>query len=158
MLKEGTPTHTQVEMTQVVLPQFTNSIGTVFGGQIVSWMDICAAVSAQRHARGPVVTVSMDSIYFIEPIKQGFVVILKSKVNAAFHTSMEVGISVEAENPHTGERHKTMRGYFTFVKLNALGKPDQVPPLLLQTDEDRRRNANALQRRSTRLQNKQPIQ
>src|SRR3989338_2773687 len=98
--------NTEVEMTQVVMPQYTNSIGTVFGGQIMSWLDVCAAVSAQRHARSPVVTASIDSVNFIEPVKQGQVVILKSQVNAVFHSSMEVGVTVLAEDPLTGKRVK----------------------------------------------------
>ena len=78
---------TRVEMTEVVLPQFTNSLGNVFGGQIVSWIDICGAVASQRHCRSVVVTASIDELHFIEPIKQGDVVILQGQVNAAFKTA-----------------------------------------------------------------------
>lgn len=144
----------QVEMTQVVLPQFANAIGTVFGGQIVSWIDICAAVSAQRHCHAPVVTASIDSVHFMRPIKQGYVVILKSQINAVFRTSMEVGVVVYAENPLTGERHKAVRAYCTFVALDDLGRPKSIPDLLLVTPDDNRRHAQALIRRNERLKSR----
>jgi acyl-CoA hydrolase len=128
--------NTHVEMTQMVLPAFANSIGTVFGGQILSWMDVCAAVSAQRHARTPVVTASIDSVHFIQPVKQGQIVILKSQVNAVFNTSMEIGVIVIAENPLTGERHKACRAYCTFVALDTDGCPLKLPTLILQNSVD----------------------
>lgn len=146
--------NTHVEMTQVVLPQFANAIGTVFGGQIVSWLDICAAVSAGRHARAPVVTASIDSVHFIKPVKQGQVVILKSQVNAVFHTSMEVGVIVIAENPLTGERHKACKAYCTFVALDMNGHPISLPELIANNPEDQRRAQEAHERRSVRLSNR----
>ena len=91
------PRDTRVEMTQIVLPQFTNALGTVFGGQIAAWMDICAAVSAQRYSHGNVVTASFDELSFLVAVKQGMVVILKSQVNMAWRTSMEVGVRIDAE-------------------------------------------------------------
>jgi acyl-CoA hydrolase len=146
-----TVVNSQVEMTQVVLPQFANAIGTVFGGQIMSWIDICAAVSAQRHSRSSVVTASIDSVHFIEPIKQGHVVILRSQVNAVFRTSMEVGIVVIAESPMTGERRKAVRAYCTFVALGKDGLPMEIPELLIEHDDDHRRHKEALERRRVRL-------
>ena len=146
--------YSQVEMTQVVLPQFANAIGTVFGGQIMSWVDICAAVSAQRHSRTSVVTASIDSVHFMEPIKQGYVVILKSQVNAVFRSSMEVGVVIIAEAPYTGERHKAARAYCTFVALDQEGKPVTISPLILETEDDKRRNAEAVERRRVRLLNR----
>lgn len=146
--------NTHVEMTQIVLPVFANAIGTVFGGQILSWMDMCAAVSAQRHARMPVVTASIDSVNFIQPVKQGQIVILKSQVNAVFHTSMEVGMIVIAENPLTGERHKACRAYCTFVALDMHGKPVKLHELIASNEEDRRRAKEAQERRSIRLQHR----
>ena len=143
--------NTHVEMTQIVLPVFANAIGTVFGGQILSWMDMCAAVSAQRHARTPVVTASIDSVNFIQPVKQGQIVILKSQVNAVFHTSMEVGMIVIAEDPLTGERHKACRAYCTFVALDMHGTPVKLHELIASNEEDRRRAKEAQQRRSVRL-------
>lgn len=146
-----TVANSQVEMTQVVLPQFANAIGTVFGGQIVSWMDICAAVSAQRHARTAVVTASIDSVHFIESIKQGYVVILKSQVNAVFRSSMEIGTMVIAEEPMTGERRQAIRAYCTFVSLDENGQPKEVPPLLIESADDHRRHDEAVERRRVRL-------
>jgi len=141
----------RVEMTEVILPQYTNVIGTVFGGQIVSWIDICAAVSAQRHSRSVVVTASIDSVHFIEPIKQGQIVVLKGQVNAVFKSSMEIGVIVFTESPLTGERCKAVRAYCTFVALDANGKPKQLPDLLLKNDEDVRRHGEAHERRRLRL-------
>lgn len=143
--------NTHVEMTQMVLPAFANSIGTVFGGQILSWMDVCAAVSAQRHARTPVVTASIDSVHFIQPVKQGQIVILRSQVNAVFNTSMEIGVIVTAENPLTGERHKACRAYCTFVALDSEGCPLKLPKLILENSEDERRSREAHERRAIRL-------
>lgn len=147
----GKPEDSQVEMTQVVLPAFANVVGTVFGGQVVSWIDICAAVSAQRHCRRAVVTASIDSVHFIEPIRQGQIVVLKSRVNAVFRSSMEVGVTVMAESPITGERRKAVRAYCTFVALDDNGRPVSVPDLELPSDEDKRRYQEATQRRNDRL-------
>ena len=143
--------NTRVEMTQLVLPQFANAIGTVFGGQIMAWIDICAAVSAGRHGRCPVVTASFDMVNFIAPVKQGQVVILQSQVNAVFKTSMEVGVVVTAENPLTGERHKACSAYCTFVALDADGHPVQLPDLILESEDDKRRSKKAHERRQNRL-------
>ncbi len=143
--------NTQVEMTQLVLPQFANAIGTVFGGQIMAWIDICAAVSAGRHARHPVVTASFDTVNFIAPVKQGQVVILQSQVNAVFKTSMEVGVIVTAENPLTGERHKACSAYCTFVALDNHGNPVKLPEIMLENSEDKRRSKQAHERREHRL-------
>lgn len=142
---------TRVEMTEVVLPQFTNSLGNVFGGQIVSWIDICGAVASQRHCRSVVVTASIDELHFIEPIKQGDVVILRGQVNAAFKTSMEVGVTVDSEDPLTGERRKAVKAYLTYVALDRHGRPNEVPALLCESDEDERHHKEACDRRELRL-------
>ena len=154
-MSQHTVENTQVEMTQVVMPQYTNVVGTVFGGQIMSWLDICAAVSAQRHARMPVVTASIDSVNFIQPVKQGQVVILKSQVNAVFHSSMEVGVTVLAEDPLTGKRVKACRAFCTFVALDMKGCPvKKLPELSLSSATDKRRAREALERRKVRLKNR----
>lgn len=145
----------QVEMTELVLPQFTNTIGTVFGGQIMSWVDICAAVVAQRHCQKPVVTVSFDSVHFKKPIKQGQVVVLKGRVNAVFRTSLEIGVVVFAEDPMKGERVKAIRAYCTFVAVDADGRPAQIPELLVEGEESIRRERMAGQRRKQRLKDLQ---
>lgn len=143
--------HTRVEMTQVVMPQATNPLGNAFGGQIMAWLDICAAVAAGRLCRTPVVTASIDAVHFIAPVRLGHVVILKGQVNATFQTSMECGVSVFAEDPLTGEVRKAAKAYATFVSLDADGRPQSVPELILDTDEDRRRAEDAQARREYRL-------
>ena len=138
-------------MTQLVLPTHTNSLDTVFGGQVMSWIDIAAAISAQRHSGKPVVTASIDRLDFIAPIHKGWVVNLVASVNFCSRTSMEVGVRVDAENPMTGEKFHTATAYLTFVALGSNGKPSEVPQLNLVTDDDRRRFQEAAQRREIRL-------
>ncbi|MCX7977684.1 MAG: acyl-CoA thioesterase [Bdellovibrionaceae bacterium] len=138
-------------MTQLVLPGDTNALGTVFGGTIMSWIDVAAAISAQRHSNSVVVTASVDHLSFIAPVYTGWVVNLKASVNFVAKTSMEVGVRVDAENPRTGETFHTVSAYLTFVALDEKGKPKPVPQLILETDEDRRRNRAAARRREARL-------
>jgi acyl-CoA hydrolase len=140
-----------VEMTHHVLPEFSNSLGNVFGGQVVAWIDVCAAIAAQRHCRKVVVTALIDAVHFLHPIKLGHIVILRGQVNATFNTSMECGVSVWSEHPMSGDVRQAMRAYATFVALDDYGKPAPVPPLVLETDEDRRRSAAAHERRALRL-------
>jgi acyl-CoA hydrolase len=147
----GTVAYTHVEMTQVVMPQSANIHGTVFGGQVLSWIDICSGVSAQRHCRSNVVTVSFDEVHFVTPIKHGYVVILESQINAVFNSSMEIGALVTAENPRTGERKVAVRALCTFVSLDDSGKPKKCPPLTTQTSEERGREQTAHARRQQRL-------
>lgn len=142
---------TRVEATHVVLPQFTNSHGTAFGGQILAWIDTIAAVAAVKHCRLPVITVSMDAIHFIAPIKSGHILILRSQVNAAFRTSLECGVVIYGENPLTGEVHKAAKAYTTFVAIGDDGKPTKIPELILETKEDEAHSAAALVRREHRL-------
>ncbi len=140
----------RVVMTQLVLPSHTNSLGSVFGGTVMSWIDIAAAIAAQRHSGQPVVTASIDQLNFIAPVKLGWVVNLKASVNFVSKTSMEVGVRVDAENPMTGEVFHTASAYLTFVALNSFGKPTNVPELDLETDEDFRRHKNGVERRKSR--------
>ncbi len=142
----------QVVMTELVLPTHTNAIGSVFGGTVMSWIDIAAAICAQRHTRKVVVTAHIDGLKFVAPVYKGWVVNLKASINYAGKTSMEVGVRVDAENPQTGETFHTASAYLTFVALDSHGKPTQVPSLILETDEHRRRNKAAVQRRDIRLQ------
>jgi acyl-CoA hydrolase len=146
-----TPSQTVMEMNQLVLPQHTNSLGTVFGGTIMSWIDICAAMSAQRHARSVVVTASMDQLDFLAPIKNGQLVNLRSAVNYVGRTSMEVGVRVEAEDTLTGERVHAASAYVTFVAIDAAGKPVEVPRLTLETADEKLRWDEAKARRQQRL-------
>jgi acyl-CoA hydrolase len=141
----------EVEMTEICLPQHANAVGSVFGGQIMSWIDICAAVAAQRHCLGIVVTASIDAVHFLEPIRVGDQVILKGRVNAAFSTSVECGVSVWKQDPMTGVRVKAGKAYATFVALNTDGSRRKVPPLHLESQEDHRRALAAHKRREQRL-------
>ena len=142
------------EMTEIVLPSHTNPLGTAFGGQVMAWIDICAGVAAQRHARQVVVTASMDDLHFRAPIYKGEFVVLKAQVNRSFHTSMEVGVRVEAENPMTGERRHCSSAYLTFVALDADGNRVPIPPLVPETSDEKRRYEEAAERRRYRLERK----
>lgn len=145
----------RVVMTQLVLPSHTNSLDTVFGGTIMSWIDIAAAIAAQRHSNREVVTASMDQLSFVAPVRKGWVVNLQASVNYVSRTSMEVGVRVDAENPKTGETFHTASAYMTFVALGSDGKPSAVPALQLETEEDRRRNKQAEIRRQNRLKQRE---
>lgn len=150
------PAETVVEMTQIVLPQFTNNHGTVFGGQIAAWADICAAVSAQRFARGPVVTASMDQLHFLAPVRKGMVLVMRSMVNQAWRTSLEVGVRVDAEDVATGTLEHCCSAYFTFVALDPEGRPRAVPVMDLVGDvAGLQRAEDAELRRRMRLEMRQ---
>lgn len=142
----------QVVMTELVLPTHTNALGSVFGGTVMSWIDIAAAICAQRHTRKNVVTAHIDGLKFVAPVYKGWVVNLKASINFTGKTSMEVGVRVDAENPQTGEKFHTASAYLTFVALDSHGKPSLVPGLILETDEQKRRHKAAVQRRDIRLQ------
>lgn len=144
----------QVTMTELVLPSHTNSIGSIFGGQIMSWIDIAAAIAAQRHSNKEVVTASIDRLDFVAPVYKGWVVNLKASVNFTSRTSMEVGVRVDAEDPKTGETFHTASAYCTFVALGQNGKPIAIPALVLESADDERRFAAAKERRAQRLANK----
>lgn len=150
-----TVSSSRVIMTELVLPTHTNSLGSIFGGQVMSWIDIAAAICAQRHCNHEVVTASIDELSFVAPVYKGWVVNLKASVNFVAKTSMEVGVRVDAENPKTGETFHTSSAYLTFVCLGDDGKPTQVPQLILQTEEEKRRNAAALSRRQARMARRQ---
>jgi acyl-CoA hydrolase len=140
-----TPSATSVEMTQMVLPGQANHRGSAFGGQVMAWIDIAAAVAAGRHAGGPVVTASVDDVHFLTPILQGHVCILRARVNWIGRTSMEVGVRVEGE-AWGGRRYHATSAYTTFVALDDHGRPRPVPPLTLEGPEDERRWRDAEER------------
>ncbi len=141
----------QVTMTELVLPVHINALDSIFGGVVMSWIDICAAIAAQRHAGGDVVTASIDQLSFIAPVYKGWVVNLKASVNFVSRTSMEVGVRVDAENPRTLQTFHTASAYLTFVAIGPDFKPIPVPALLLETEDHRRRSAAAQKRRELRL-------
>lgn len=146
-------------MTQIVMPGHTNGVaGVMFGGVMMQWIDVCAGVAAMRHARtgimseaGGVLTASIDRLDFISPVHVGDVVVLQAQVNYVAHTSMEVGCRVETESMRTGARRSVTKAYLTFVAVDAAGQPRPVAPLTLETADDLRRFAEALQRRTDRL-------
>ncbi len=143
--------NSQVIMTQLVLPSHTNALDTVFGGTVMSWIDIAAAIAAQRHSNKDVVTASIDRLDFVAPVFKGWVVNLKASVNYTSKTSMEVGVRVDAENPKTGETFHTASAYTTFVALGSNGKPSEVPDLILETEVEKRRFQDGLKRRQDRV-------
>lgn len=138
-------------MTEMVLPSDTNALGTIFGGKIMSWIDIAAAIAATRHARRTVVTASIDALHFLSPVKLGHVVNIRAMVNSAFKTSMEVGVRVDSENPITGEITHTATAYTTFVALDDHGRPALVPSVIPETQEDKRRYEQSKKRRESRM-------
>lgn len=140
------------EMTELVLPQHSNVLGTAFGGTVLAWMDVCGAISAQRHSGRVSVTASMDDVNFVSPIRIGDVVILTGRVNAAFRSSVEVEVSVQVEDRASGQRRRCVEAFMTFVAVGEDGKPCEQPPLALETAEDERRVRDATERRRARLE------
>ena len=130
---------TQVIMHELVLPNDTNLLGNVLGGRVMHLMDMCAAMSAYKHARTAVVTASVDRLDFLAPVKMGDIMILKSSVNYTGKSSMEVGVRIESENPKTGSIYHTSSAYLTFVSLNDNGKPQGVPMVAPETDVEKQR-------------------
>lgn len=145
------PRESETVMTQMILPPDANPLNAAFGGRVMEWVDICGGIAAQRHCREVVVTASMDELHFHAPIRVGWIVTLRARVLAAFHTSMEVGVTVNAENPFSGERRLTTSALLTFVALARDGSKVPVPPLLLETEQDRVAFQEANLRRGERL-------
>ena len=144
-----------VVMAQQMSHQDINTAGNVHGGVIMKLIDTAGGVVAARHARANVVTASIDRLDFHHPAYVGDVLTLKASLNSVGRTSMEVGVRVETENPRTGERRHTASAYLTFVALGPDGRPVPLPPLILETQEEARRNREARARRELRLAEKQ---
>lgn len=144
-------------MTELVLPNHTNQLGNLLGGQLMHWIDICAALAAARHSNRVCVTASVDRIDFHHPIKLGNAVTLSASVNRVFNTSLEVGVKVYAESFRLGKRIHTNTAYLTFVAVDEEGKPIKIPPVQPETDDELRRYEEALQRRENRLLGKKPL-
>jgi acyl-CoA hydrolase len=137
--------------------RLTNIHGSIFGGMLMQWIDIAASVAAGRHAGGPVVTASMDRLHFMTPVAVGGVVTLQAQVNFAARTSMEVGVRVFAED-HPGEkRRQATRAYLTFVAVDEAGRPREVPALVPQSAEEKRRYKDATRRRAVRLRERRAM-
>lgn len=152
--KYKTVKESQVEMTELVLPNDTNRLGNLLGGRLMHMMDIAGAIAAARHTQRVCVTASVDEMNFLHPIKEGDIVILQASVNRVFNTSMEVGIRVTLEDPLTGHRQHANSAYFTYVAIDDHGKPVKVDPIRPVTKEERRRYADAARRRQLRLQHR----
>lgn len=141
----------RVEMTQLVLPGYANSFGNAFGGRVMQWIDLAAAMAAMRHTRMPVVTAAIDQLAFHAPIRVGQIAILRAQVNAVFGSSMEIEVTVEAEDPRSGDKKLCCDAFVTFVALGPDGKPARAPLLLTETEDDVRRAQEAAARRTERM-------
>jgi acyl-CoA hydrolase len=139
------------EYAELALPNDVNQLGNVLGGKVMHLVDLAGAMAAIRHARVPVVTVSVDSLQFLHPVHSGELIILRSSVNRVFRTSMEVGVIVTTENLLTGHRLHTCSAYLTFVALDKNGKPTAAAPVIPETEEEKRRYREAGERREYRL-------
>jgi acyl-CoA hydrolase len=142
-------------MTELVLPNYTNQLGKLLGGQLMHWIDICAALTAGRHNQRVCVTASVDRIDFHHPVSLGDTVTLLASVNRVFNTSMEIGVKVFAENFKDGVRLHTNSAYLTFVCVDINGKPVKAIEAIPETEDEKRRFEQALQRRDTRLKNRE---
>lgn len=141
----------QVVMTEMVLPNDTNTLNNLMGGRLMHWMDVVSAIAAQKHANSIVVTASVDNVSFHHPIQLGNVVTLKAQVTRAFKSSMEVNIEVSAEDIPSGRKVESNRAFFTFVAVDETGKPKEVPGVLPETEMEQELYASALRRRQLRL-------
>lgn len=137
--------------TKVVLPNDTNTLGNLFGGQLLAWMDVIASVSAHRHCRRVVVTASVNNVAFQQPIVHGAIVTLEAKVSRAFNSSMEIFVDVFVEDHVTGQRYKCNEAIYTFVAVDQNGGPIQVPELIPETEEEKKRFDGALRRKELSL-------
>ena len=144
-------------MTEIVMPQHTNPHGSIFGGVIMSWVDIAAGICATRHCRRDVVTASLDTLHFLSPVKLGWIVTLKAMVNYAGKTSCEVGVRIEAENGNTGEVFHTASAYLTMVAMGSNHKPTSIPPLTPKTDVEKARYEHAKKRITIRRNLRQAV-
>ncbi|MCS6899129.1 MAG: acyl-CoA thioesterase [Myxococcales bacterium] len=152
------PSRSVTSMTEYVLPTHANALGNVFGGQILAWMDICAAICAQRHCGTICVTAGIDDLAFDQPVKIGQVVRVTACVTAAFRSSIEIKVDVQGEDPASGHTWPCVSAFLTFVSLGPNGRPCAVPPLQVETEAERTLQAEASERRAHRLARKRPHQ
>jgi acyl-CoA hydrolase len=141
------------EMTQLVLPQHANVHGSLLGGTVMHWVDLAAAIVANRHSRRPVVTAAFDDMAFLAPVMVGQVALIHARMTLVDRSSMEIRVDVVSEDVLTGERRKTGTAFVTFVALDPVTKrPAPVPPLVLETEEEKAEHVRALERRRLRLE------
>src|SRR5450631_3183241 len=138
------------EMTEIVLPNDANPLNALLGGRLMHWIDLAGAMAAHRHSRTYVVTASIDHLDFLVPVRVGDFVILRSSVNRVFHTSMEVGVKVWVENYRSQESRHVSSAYLTFVAIDAAGNHVAVPPVIPETESEKRRYEDAARRREIR--------
>jgi len=145
------PVHdSQSEMIEIVLPNDTNPLGALLGGRLMHWIDVAGALAAHRHSKSFVVTASIDHLDFLVPVHVGDFVILRSSVNRAFNTSMETGVKVWVESYITGERRHVSSAYLTFVAVDRHGRHRHVPPVIPESEDEKRRYEGAQRRRENR--------
>jgi len=154
-MKPRSARESAVVMTELVLPNDTNTLGNCMGGRVMHLIDVAAAIAAQRHAHSICVTAAVDEIVFHEPVPMGSVLVLKSSVNLANRTSMEVGVRVEMESRKSGIRRHCASAYLTFVALDETGRTTPVPPIAPETEEEKRRYRDAQERHARRLARRQ---
>src|SRR5512142_1797435 len=140
----------QSEMVEIVLPNDANPLGALLGGRLMHWIDLAGALAAHRHARSYVVTASIEHLDFVTPVHVGDLVILRSSVNRAFRTSMEVGVKVWVENYRSGTRQHVSKAYVTYVAVDRHGRHVAVPQVIPESDEEKRRYEDAGRRREAR--------
>ncbi|MFZ0796166.1 MAG: acyl-CoA thioesterase [Terriglobales bacterium] len=138
------------EMAEIVLPNDANPLNALLGGRLMHWIDLAGAMAAHRHSRTYVVTASIDHLDFLVPVSVGDFVILRSSVNRVFHTSMEVGVKVWVENFRAEQNHHVSSAYLTFVAIDAAGNKMAVPPVVPETEDEKRRYDGAARRREIR--------
>jgi acyl-CoA hydrolase len=142
-------------MTQLVLPHHANVHGSVLGGTVMHWVDLAAAIVANRHSRRPVVTAAFDEMAFLAPIQVGQVAIIKARLTLVDRSSMEIRVDVQSEDMLSGERRRTGTAFVTFVALDPVTRrPSPVPPLVLESEEERAEHAQAQERRRLRLEHR----
>jgi acyl-CoA hydrolase len=150
-MKSKKPSESLSITTIVVLPNDTNTLGNLFGGQLLAWMDVIASVSSHRHCKRVVVTASVNNVSFKKPIPQASIVTLEAKVSRAFNSSMEIFVDVYMEDPVTGVSEKCNEAIYTFVAVDQNGGPIQVPEIVPETEEEIERYEGALRRRQLNL-------
>jgi len=150
-LPAKSPSESATDMVEVVLPNDTNPMGFMLGGAVMHLIDLAGAIAAFRHARALMVTAAVDGVEFLNPIKVGDFVVLKARVTAVFTTSLEVEVKVYSEGALTGKRQLTSRAYLTFVTLERDGRRVEIPPLDIDTDEERTLQEAARVRRDEHL-------
>ena len=157
-VKPKSPSESETEMVQVVLPNDANPLGYILGGTVMHLIDIAGAIACHRHTRSLLVTAAVDGLQFLHPIKVGDLIILKARVTAVWSTSLEVQVDVFSEETLTGRRQMTSRAYLTFVAVDRDSRRIAIAGLILESDEDRRRAAEAEKRRALRLESRRALE